>query len=84
MRKLPGSGPQARSQRWSRVLLLLALCATIGLAVSAAPAPVAAQASNQCPTPCPQGTLCCHACAIPGCTRVACLTAIRGKCPLVP
>lgn len=84
MRTLPGIMSAGRSQRWSRILLLVALCTVVGLSVSLAPAPAAAQASNLCPNPCPPGQLCCHACAVPGCTRVACLTAINGRCPLIP
>jgi hypothetical protein len=49
------------------------------------PAPVFLQATS-CTgsTPCPPGTLCCKACAYPGCTAMACLTPIDGHCPLLP
>lgn len=33
---------------------------------------------------CPPGKLCCRACAFPGCTLRACLTASDGHCPFIP
>jgi hypothetical protein len=72
------------ASRWSRVLLLVALCALVGLAQ--APGPALAQTSNSCTSDadCHGGTHCCRACGFPGCTAKACLHFINGHCPAIP
>jgi hypothetical protein len=128
MRYVSAFAPQSRSRHgWSRILLLAALCAVLGIAQGLAQAPVAEspqaptvsappavaeflatlsapsgsqggaadllppapeflQSSTSCTSDyqCPPGKLCCRACAFPGCTLKACLTAMDGHCPLIP
>jgi hypothetical protein len=62
---------------------LASLAANPGSVGLQTPAPVFLQTTS-CATPCPPGTLCCKACAYPGCTAMACLTPIDGHCPLLP
>lgn len=86
MRKPPTFVPRARSSRWSRLLLLGALCALLALTASLVPPAAAAQ--SVCPPhmvcctsdrQCPSGELCCFACGV--CGWKTCQHPFNGMCP---
>lgn len=81
----PSASPEATPRRRSRVLLLVLLCAAIALAQGMFLAPATAQSAS-CTTnaQCPPGKLCCRACGFIGCTAMACLTPLHGRCPAIP
>jgi hypothetical protein len=81
MPSLPTPLPQPGSRRWTRALLLAALCTMVGLA-GFAESPVGRRGCTS-DSQCTGGKKCCYPCGIPGCA-FTCVTPMNGRCPLIP